>query len=239
MELVQRHVAAIVAVGTPAVLAAKAATQTVPIVFLMGSDPVEIGLTASFNRPTGNLTGVAILAGQMAAKRLSLLSELIPAAKSIAVLVKPTNPLAETRDLEAAARLLGLRILVLGAESENDIVTAFDTLVAQQASALLIGSDTFFLATREQIISLANRHAVPTLFYDSAAVAAGALSSYGPSLPNEFRQVGLYVGRILEDEKPADLPVLQPTKFELVSTSRLPRCSASPSRKRCWPPPTR
>jgi len=182
----------------------------------MGSDSIEIGLTASFNRPTGNLTGVAVLSGEMAAKRLSLVRELVPAAKSIAVFVKTTNPLAEMRDLEAAARLLGLRMLILDAETENDIAAAFGTLVAQQAGALLIGSDTFFHATREQIISLADRYAVPALFYDSAAVADGGLSSYGPNLPNEFRQVGLYVTRILEGAKPANLPVLQPTKFELV-----------------------
>jgi putative tryptophan/tyrosine transport system substrate-binding protein len=217
-ELVRQQVAVIVTVGTPAALTAKVATQTIPIVFLMGSDPIEIGLAESFNRPGGNLTGIAILAVEMAAKRLSLLREFVPAAQSIAILVNSANPIPETRDLQAAARVLGLRILVLDVETESEIASAFDTLVAQHASALLIGSDTLFtgLATRDQIISLANRHVVPTLFYDSTGVAAGGLSSYGPNLPGEFSQVGFYVGRILKGEKPADLPVMQPTRFELV-----------------------
>jgi putative ABC transport system substrate-binding protein len=182
-KLVRQQVAVIVTVGTPAALTAKAATRTIPIIFLMGSDPIEIGLAESFNRPGGNLTGIAILAAEMAAKRLSLLREFVPAAQCIAVLVNSANPIPETRDLHAAARVLGLRILVLDVETESEIASAFDTLVVQHASALLIGSDTLFtgLATRDQIILLANRHAVPTLFYDSAGVAAGGLSLWAES----------------------------------------------------------
>jgi putative tryptophan/tyrosine transport system substrate-binding protein len=218
-ELALRQVAVIVVVGTAATLAAKAATQTIPVVFLMGSDPIEIGLAASFNRPGGNLTGVAILAGEIAAKRLALLREFVPTASSMGMLVNPTNPLisqAETRDLQTAAHGLGLRVLVLNAGTESEVAVAFATLVEQRAGALLIGSDTFFVAARDQIILLAARHAVPTMFFESAHVSAGGLSSYGPNLPHEYQQIGLYAGRILKGEKPADLPIVQPTKFELV-----------------------
>jgi putative ABC transport system substrate-binding protein len=218
-DLARRQVAVIVAVTTSSALAAKAATQTIPVVFRLGSDPVGAGLVASLNRPAGNLTGVANLAAEIAAKRFALLHELIPTAASIAMLVNPANSYytqAETRDLQSTARVLGVRLLVLNGGTGSDIAAAFATLVEQQARALLIGGDTFFFNARDQIISLAARYAIPTMFFDSASVAAGGLLSYGPDLLGANQQVGLYTGRILRGEKPADLPVVQATKFELV-----------------------
>jgi putative tryptophan/tyrosine transport system substrate-binding protein len=217
-DLVRRHVAVIVANNTSSALAAKAATQTIPIVFAMGSDPVALGVVASLNRPAGNLTGIAILSGYIAPKRLALVGELVPAVASIAMLINPANPSyvqAETKDLQSAAHVLGVRVLVLNGGTESDIAAAFATLVEQQVSALLISADTFFYTARHQIISLAARYAIPTMFYNRAAVAAGGLFSYGNDLSADIRQVGLYAGRILKGEKPADLPVVQPTKFEL------------------------
>ena len=218
-DLIGRQVAVIVASTTAAALAAKAATQTIPIVFRIGSDPVEIGLVAGINRPAGNLTGVAQLGSEIASKRLALLHELVPAAQLIAILVDPADPIftqAETRDLQSAARVLGVRVLVLNAGTENDIEAAFARLIELRAGALLIGADTFFYSARDQIVSLAARHSMPTMFFESAAVPAGALLSYGPDIFGSNHQVGIYAGRILKGEKPADLPVMQPTKFELV-----------------------
>jgi putative tryptophan/tyrosine transport system substrate-binding protein len=217
-DLVRRRVAAIVALGTPSALAAKAAIQTIPIVFRVGADPVEIGLVASFNRPGGNLTGIANVGAYIVSKRLALLHELLPTVM-IATLVNPANPRfaqIETRDLQAAAGVLGVRMLVLNGGTPSDIAQAFATLVERQAGALLISSDALFMASRDQITSLAARYAIPTMFVDSASAAAGALLSYGSDLLEVNRQVGLYAGRILKGEKPADLPVVQPTKFELV-----------------------
>jgi putative ABC transport system substrate-binding protein len=217
-DLVRRHVAVIVAATTPSALAAKAATQIIPIVFTMGSDPVALDLVASLNRPTGNLTGLATLSGDIATKRLALLHELVPAIGSIAMLVNPANPSAvqaETKDLHSAANVLGVRVLLLNGGSESDIAAAFATLVEQKAGALLISADAFFQAADHQIISLAARYAIPAMFYDRASVAAGALLSYGADPGDGFRQVGLYAGRILKGDKPADLPVVQSTKFEL------------------------
>jgi putative ABC transport system substrate-binding protein len=217
-DLVRRRVAVIVALGTTTALAAKAATQTIPIVFRVGVDPVEIGLVASFNRPAGNLTGIANLSGPIVSKRLALLRELIPAA-TIATLVNSANPSFaqnETRDLQAAAGVLGVRILVLNGGSASDIAGAFATLHEQQAGALLISADAWFFSARDQITSLAARYAIPTMFSDRASVAAGGLLSYGINFPDVTRQVGLYAGRILKGEKPSDLPVVQPTKFEFV-----------------------
>ena len=217
-DLVRRHVALIVASGTSSALAAKAATQTIPIVFSTGGDPVALGLVASLNRPTGNLTGIATLSTDIAPKRLALLHEVVPAIASIAMLVNPGNPSvvqAETKDLQSAAHVLGVRVLVLNGGSESDIAAAFATLVEQQVGALLISADSFFYAARHQIISLAARYAIPTMFSNRAYVAAGGLLSYGGDGSGRSRQVGLYAGRILKGEKPADLPVVQPTKFEL------------------------
>jgi putative tryptophan/tyrosine transport system substrate-binding protein len=177
-DLVRRHVALIVAPTTGSALAAKAATKTIPIVFRIGSDPVALGLVASFNRPTGNLTGVAVPSGDMTPKRLALLHELVPGIASIAMLVNPANPSyvqAEMKDLQSAARVLGVRMLVLNGGTESDIAAAFAAVVEQQVSALLISADTFFNAARQQILSLADRCAIPTMFYDRASVAAGGL----------------------------------------------------------------
>ena len=218
-DLVRRRVAVIVTATTSAALAAKAATENIPIVFSVGSDPVAFGLVASLNRPSGNLTGLATLSGDITTKRLALLHELVPSIASIAMLVNPANPSyvqAETKDLQSAARVLGVRMLALNGGTESDIAAAFATLVEQQVGALLVSSDTFFIVARHQIISLAARYAIPTMFSNRAYVAAGGLLSYGGDGSGRSRQVGLYAGRILKGEKPADLPVVQPTKLELV-----------------------
>jgi putative tryptophan/tyrosine transport system substrate-binding protein len=217
-DLVRKKVTVIVAL--PSILtarAAKAATQSIPVVFFEGGDPVEVGLVASFNRPGGNLTGIYAQSAEIAAKRLALLHEMVPAATSIGVLVNPANlyfTQIETRDLPSASRLLGVRVQFINGGTESDIAAAFATLVEQQAGALLVGSDFFFWAVRDEIISLAAHYKMPTMFFESTAVAAGGLVNYAPSLRDLYRQVGIYAGRILNGEKPADLPVLQPTKFE-------------------------
>ncbi len=218
-DLVHRNVAVIVASTTPSALAAKRATQTLPVVFRIGRDPVELGLVASFNRPAGNLTGVADIAADIAAKRLALLHELVPAASTIAMLANPSNPSfarAETKDLQSAPGALGVRVSVLNGGAKSDIAAAFATIVEQRAGALLVSADFFFFAARDQIVSLAARNRIPTMFLDRPSVLAGGLLSYGPDLLDANHQVGLYAGRILNGEKPADLPVVQTTKFELV-----------------------
>jgi len=219
-ELVHREVTVIAAAGgTPSALAAKAATATIPIVFGVAVDPVEVGLVASLNRPGGNLTGVTNLNAEVGPKRLELLHELLPAATIIAVLVDPTNPtLAEAflPDLQAAARALGVRLHVLQASKEGDFDTVFATLIQLRASALIIGPSTYFVARSEQLAALAVRHAVPTIFHYRPFAAAGGLMSYGSSETNYYRLVGIYAGRILKGEKLADLPVQQATKVELI-----------------------
>jgi len=219
-ELVHREVTVIAAAGgTPSALAAKAATATIPIVFGVAVDPVEVGLVASLNRPGGNLTGVTNLNAEVGPKRLELLHELLPAATIIAVLVDPTSPtLAEAflRDLQAAARDLGVRLHVLQASKEGDFDTVFATLIQLRASALIIGPSTYFVARSEQLAALAVRHAVPTIFHYRPFAAAGGLMSYGSSETNYYRLVGIYAGRILKGEKLADLPVQQATKVELI-----------------------
>jgi putative ABC transport system substrate-binding protein len=217
-DLVRRRVAVIAAGGTAApALAAKAATSTIPIVFQTGSDPVKDGLVASLNRPGGNVTGVSRMSFTLAPKRLELLHELVPKATAIAFLVNPANPVAasQIQEIREPARSLGLRVHVLEASSERQIEIAFETLTQQRAGALLIANDTFLSGQRELFIALAARHAVPVTYPGREAVAAGGLMSYDASAEDSFRQVGTYVGRILKGEKPADLPVLQPTKFEL------------------------
>jgi putative ABC transport system substrate-binding protein len=219
-DLVQQRVAVIVAVdSTATALAAKAATATIPIVFIVGADPVELGLVASLARPGGNMTGVGALALGTAAKRLQLLHELVPAAADIAFLRNPTNPYyaaLETAELQAAAGVLGLRLLLLNASSPGEIEVAFANLVAQRASAFLLGTDPFFMTARDQLVALANRHAVPAIYPFREDAVAGGLISYGTSLPDAFRLVGSYTGRILNGNKPADLPVQQVTKMEMV-----------------------
>jgi ABC-type uncharacterized transport system substrate-binding protein len=217
-DLVRRKVAVIAALsGIPAALPAKAATTTIPIVFVMGDDPVKAGFVTSLSRPGGNLTGVATLSMGLAPKRLELLHELMPTATSMALLVNPTNPNAEAvaSDLQAAARTLGLQMHLLHASSERDIDTAFATLVQLRASGLVISSDAFFTSRRDQLAALAVRHGVPTVYQFREFVVAGGLMSYGGSLTDAYRLAGVYTGRILKGEKPADLPVQQSTKIEL------------------------
>jgi putative tryptophan/tyrosine transport system substrate-binding protein len=219
-ELAHRQVAVIAAAGgTPSALAAKAATATIPIVFGVAADPVEVGLVASLNRPGGNLTGVTNLNIEVGPKRLELAHALVPAATIIALLVNPASPaLAETyaRDLQAAASTLGLQLHVLHASTERDFDTVFATLVQLRAGALVIGPDTFFYARSEQLAALALRHAIPAIFQYRAFAAAGGLMSYGSSNTEFYRLVGIYAGRILKGEKPGDLPVRQSTKVELI-----------------------
>ena len=217
-ELVDRKVDVIAAGSPPAALAAKRATSTIPIVFNTGDDPVATGLVASLARPSGNLTGVSMLLTELVPKRLQLLLEMVPQARVIALLVNPNGPEAEPtiRDGETAARAKGVQLLIVKAGTEREIDAAFTSLVQLHADALLVGNDPFFNSQREQLVALAARHAVPVIYFFREFAAAGGLISYGPRLPDFFRQVGVYVGRILKGAKPADLPVQQPVKFELV-----------------------
>jgi ABC-type uncharacterized transport system substrate-binding protein len=215
-DLVRRQVA-VIAANTPAALPAKAVTATIPIVFLTAADPVEAGLVASLNRPGGNLTGMSILNVELGPKRLELLHELVPSASIVALLINPTHPAAETasKDLQAAARTLGLEFHVLHASTEHDFDT-FATLAQVRAGALVIGADAFFVSRSEQLAALTVRHAVPAISLSREFALAGGLMSYGTSVRDAYRQIGVYAGRILKGEKPADLPVQQITKVELI-----------------------
>jgi putative ABC transport system substrate-binding protein len=218
-DLVQTGVAAIATpFSTPGALAAKAATTTIPIIFSMGGDPVRLGLVASFSRPGGNVTGVSYLAVELTAKRLGLLHELLLRAERIAVLVNPTSPLADpvTRNAQTAASIIGLQIEVVTARTNDEIDAAFTKLAQKPAGALMVGPDTLFSNRREQLVSLAARHTIPTIYPFRDDAEAGGLTGYGASIREEFRLVGLYTGRILKGERPADMPVMQPTKFEFV-----------------------
>jgi putative tryptophan/tyrosine transport system substrate-binding protein len=219
-ELVQRRVAVIVAAGgTPSAVAAKAATTTIPIVFGVAVDPVEVGLVASLNRPGGNVTGVTNLNVEVGPKRLELLRELLPSVTVVAVLVNPASPaIAEpfVRGMQAAARILGLELHVLHASTEEDFDTAFATLARLRAGALVISPELFYNARIEQLAALTVRHAVPAIYQYRQFVAAGGLLSYGSDEREYYRQVGIYAGRILKGEKPSDLPVQQATKVELI-----------------------
>ena len=216
-ELIRRRAAVIVG-NTPSALAAKAATTTVPIVFATGGDPVRDGLVASLNRPGGNVTGVAFLAAELGGKRLEFLRQLVPTATTIAYLVNPNSPNTEAdrREVQAAAQAIGQQLLVLDVISDRDIETAFVTLVQRGAGALQAGIGAFLNSHRERIVALAARHAVPAIYPLRESVAVGGLMSYAPSITDAYRQAGVYAGRILKGEKPVDLPVMQPTKFELV-----------------------
>jgi putative ABC transport system substrate-binding protein len=216
-DLIRRPVAVIVA-DNNAALAAKAMTTTVPIVFGSGGDSVGNGLVTSLNRPGGNVTGVTFLAGVLGAKRLELLRQLVPRAKKIAVLVTPGTPTseAERRDVQAAAQSFGQQLIVVDVNSARDIEAAFATFVQHGTGALLVGSGPFLISNRERLITLAARHALPTIYNQREVVAAGGLISYGTSITDAYRQAGIYAGRILKGEKPADLPVMQASKFELV-----------------------
>jgi putative tryptophan/tyrosine transport system substrate-binding protein len=219
-DLVGRQVAVIVAPGsTPAAFAAKAATKSIPIVFRIGNDPVEIGLVASLNRPGGNVTGIASLNKTVVAKRLQLLHELVPAATSIAALYNPANAVGaetQTRELQVAARILGVRLSILNASDESEFEAAFAILIGERAGGLLVGGDVLFYNHSNKLNALAARHRVPTMYPWREVIATGGLMSFGASVPESFRQVGIYVGRILNGEKPADLPVQQAIKVELV-----------------------
>jgi putative ABC transport system substrate-binding protein len=219
VELVQRGVAVLVAAGSPAALPAKAATTVIPIVFMIGSDPVELGLVAGLNRPGGNLTGVAYLNVEVAPKRLELLHELIPTAKSIALLVNPANPVvadAQAKELQAAISTLDLNLMLVKASNPLEMEDAFATLVRERVEALQIGVDPLFGNHVDQLVALAARHKVPTIYPWREFTAAGGLMNYGSSIPDAFRQVGVYTGQILKGAKPADLPVQRPTKLQFV-----------------------
>ena len=217
-DLVQRQVTVIVAPTTPSVLAAKAATGVIPIVFFVAGDPVDLGLVTSLRQPGGNLTGATTLTLEVAPKWLELLHEMVPKATSLALLINPTSPNladAQSRDLETAARSRGLKLHLLRASTDSDFETAFESVTRQQIDGLVISSDSFFFSRSTQLAMLAARHAVPTIFGFREFVAAGGLMSYGGSLAESFRWVGVYAGRLLKGEKPSDLPVQQSTKIEL------------------------
>ena len=217
-DLVGRKVDVIVASATPGIAAAKGATSTIPIIFLGGGDLVAAGLVASLARPGGNLTGISIFGRELNPKRFDLLSDLVPETKMIALLVNPNNSGAEPtiQDVQEAARAKGVQLHTLKAGSESEIDAAFVALIQLHAGALVVGSDPFFNSRREQLVALAARHAVPAIYEWREFAEAGGLIAYGPSLTGTWRQVGVYVGRMLAGAKPADLPIQQPTKFELI-----------------------
>ena len=219
VELVQIRVAVIVSPGLPATLAAKAATTTIPIVFGVGVDPVQIGLVESLNRPGGNLTGFNQFNGELGTKAVALLHELVPSTPTIGFLENPNNPIVHeltARDVRAAAAAIGLQIQTLKAGTDREIDAAFESLIQARIGALLIGNDVFFNSRMEQITALAARYAIPVMYSSREFVVVGGLISYGASLTEALWQIGLYTGRILKGEKPIDLPVMQSTRFDLV-----------------------
>ncbi|MFL5099019.1 MAG: ABC transporter substrate-binding protein [Xanthobacteraceae bacterium] len=217
-EYINRGVAVIVAFGLPAALSAKKMTATIPIVFLSGADPVQFGVVGSLNRPGGNLTGVSQFFGALGPKRLELLRELVPRAATTGVLVNPSNPNADghLNEIKSAASALNQQIEVASASTEGEIEAAFTGFAARNAQALLVADDPFFSARADQLVALTARHRLPAVFYARLFPTAGGLISYGPDQIDTYRLTGLYTGRVLSGAKPADLPVLQPTKFELV-----------------------
>jgi putative ABC transport system substrate-binding protein len=224
-DLVRRQVAVIATSGDDVALAAKAATTAIPISFIVSQDPVRLGLVSSIARPGGNLTGINFVAGELLAKRLELLRALVPSAARVAVLINPvvTTREAILRDLEAAARAIGLQIHVVHAGTRQEIDAAFATFARDRPDALFISTDTFFTTRRVQLVSLAMRHAIPTAFANRESAEIGGLMSYGSNILDAWRQSGVYVGRILKGEKPADMPVTQANKFELVINQQTAR----------------
>jgi putative tryptophan/tyrosine transport system substrate-binding protein len=222
-ELVSRRVAVIAATGgEPAALAAKAASSTIPITFVISGDPLKAGLVASFNRPGGNVTGITLLTSAMEAKRLGLLRELVPNATSIGMLVNTNYPTSEVQvnDAQEASRTLGLLIHIVTASAERDFDASFATMVQFQVGAVVIGNDPFFTAHRDQLVALAERYSIPAIYSQREFPDVGGLLSYGTHIPDLYRQVGVYTGKILNGERPSDLPVMQPTKFELVINTK-------------------
>jgi putative tryptophan/tyrosine transport system substrate-binding protein len=234
-ELLDLNVSVILAAGGgPSALAAKAATSAIPIVFVIGDDPIKMGLVASFNRPTSNLTGVAFLTGELGAKRLGLICELTPNASTVALLLNPNNPGTEAhrQDVEGAAKALGRRVLVLHASSEADFEQNFAMMAKERVGGLIVQNDPFFDSRRDQFMALAARDSIPAIYHIREFPAAGGLMSYGASLADAYRQAGSYAGRILKGEKPAVLPVVQPTNFELIinlKTAKALGLTVSPS----------
>jgi ABC-type uncharacterized transport system substrate-binding protein len=234
-DLVRRRVAVIAATGTSTALAAKAAAAMIPVAFMVGEDPVKLGLVASLARPGGNATGINFYSGELTAKRLELLRELVPGAARVAVLVNPANPtVTETtlREMDSAARAMGLQIHVLDASTSPEINTAFATFVRERPDALFVGLDPFLNSRRVQLVNLASRHALPATFSNRDMAEIGGLMSYGTNLADAYRQLGVYTGRILKGANPADLPVVQSTKFELVinaETARMLGLTVPPS----------
>ena len=234
-ELVRRQVAVIAAVGNSAAVAAKAATTAIPIVFNVGDDPVRLGLVASLARPGGNLTGINIFTSEVVAKRLELLREMVPAATRVAVLVSPSNATSSditVRDTAAGARAMGLQVQVLNADTSGEIDAAFATLARERSDVLFVDPNPFFVSRRVHLVNLASRLAVPAIYFDRAFAEIGGLMSYGASLTDSYRQGGVYTARILKGTKPADLPVLQSSKFELIinhQTARMLGITVPPS----------
>jgi putative ABC transport system substrate-binding protein len=216
-ELVKHPATVIATSGNAATFAVKSATRAIPIIFAAADDPVRLGLVTSFNQPGGNITGISMISGALGAKRIELLRELVPKAALIALLTNPNNPAdANVRDEQSAARAVGQRILPISAASERDLETAFAALVQEGASAISVSADAAFTAHRDHIVALAARYRMPAIYPWREYTEAGGLMSYGTNLSDAYHQVGVYVGRILKGENPADLPVIQPTKFELV-----------------------
>ena len=224
-DLVHRRVSVIAAFATAPAFAAKAATTTIPIVFLAPGDPVRFGLVASLARPDGNLTGINLFTGELSAKRLEILREMVPGATHVAVLVNPTNPSMETtvRDVEAAARATGLQVQVFNASTGREIDAAFARFGRERPDAVFVSLDTFFNSRRAQLVNLASRHALPAIFPTRDIAEIGGLMSYGANILDAFRQVGIYTGRILKGAKPAELPVVQASRFELIINNQTAR----------------
>ncbi|MGC2316188.1 MAG: ABC transporter substrate-binding protein, partial [Bradyrhizobium sp.] len=218
-------VVVIVAANTPSALAAKAVTTTIPIVFNVAEDPVKLGLVASLARPGGNATGINTFAAEVVAKRLGLLRELVPGATRVAALVNPTDPITETalRDMETATRAMGMQIKVLNASTSGEINAAFATFVHERPDALFVSPDSLFTTRRVQLAHLTTRHAIPAISFSREFAEVGGLMSYGSNQSDNYRQVGVYTGRILKGAKPADLPVVQASKFELVINAETAR----------------